>query len=130
MANLLIIDDEELVRLTLRQMLEEAGHAVAEAADGAEGITLYKECSADLVVTDIIMPNKEGIETIMELRNHDPAVKIIAISGGGRLRNLDFLNVAGKFGATRMLAKPFEDEEFLEAVEDCLRQSADGPRSP
>ena len=130
MANILIIDDEELVRLTLRQMLEDAGHDVAEAADGREGIARYKERPADLVITDIIMPEKEGIETIIELQHHDPAIQIIAMSGGGRLRNLDFLNVAEKFGATRILAKPFEDEEFLEAVEDCLRQRQDAKRVP
>jgi YesN/AraC family two-component response regulator len=130
MANILIIDDEELVRLTLQQILEEAGHVVREAADGAEGIRLYQESPADLVVTDIIMPDTEGIETIIQLRKHDPAVNIIAISGGGRVRNLDFLDVAEKFGAARVLAKPFEEEELLEAVDECLGQTAAAQGTP
>ncbi len=120
MAKILIIDDEELVRLTLRQILEDAGHEVSEAENGAVGVACYKESPADLIVTDIIMPEMEGVETIVQLRSHDPAVRIIAISGGGRLRNLDFLSVAENYGAMRIIAKPFDDEELLAAVDDCL----------
>ena len=120
MARILIIDDEELVRFTIRQILEAAGHDVGEAKNGAEGLTRFKTNPYELVITDIIMPEKEGIETIIELHRDFPATRIIAISGGGRTRNLDFLKLAGQFGAAVSLAKPFSDDELIAAVDSCL----------
>ena len=85
MALILIIDDDDQIRRVLRKTLERDGYDVADAPNGKEGIRLYRENPADLVITDIIMPEKEGIETIRELRRDFPEVKIIAISGGGRI---------------------------------------------
>ncbi len=116
MAKVLVIDDEELARFTMREILESAGHEVVEAGNGREGLELQRKDPCDAVVTDIIMPEKEGIETIVELRKDFPQITIVAISGGGRTRNLDFLGLAQKFGADRILAKPFSDEDLLAAL--------------
>ena len=120
MAKILIIDDEEQVRLYLRSILEPEGHEVVEAPDGKVGLQLYREEPVDLIITDVFMPEKEGLETIRELRSEYPEVKIIAISGGGRTGNLDFLPLAKTFGALRTLAKPFDRQEMLDAVQEVL----------
>jgi len=106
----------------LRQLLERAGYEVVEAPDGAVGLALYYEHPADLVITDILMPEKEGIETISTLRKTASGVKIIAISGGGggRLNKEDVLLSAQAFGALRTLAKPVAREELLAAVQETL----------
>lgn len=118
MKRILVIDDDSQTRQMLRQALERAGYSVVEARDGAEGLQYYQENPADLVITDILMPEKEGLETIRELREKFPSVKIIAISGGGRTGKLDFLPVAKKLGALRTLYKPFPLQELLDAVRD------------
>jgi DNA-binding NtrC family response regulator len=120
MARVLLIDDEEYVRMTLTQALEDDGHDVLVAINGQDGLNRYKAEMPDLVVTDVLMPEKEGIETILELRKIDPNAKIIVISGGGRINNLDFLEVARKFGATAALKKPFPIDEFSRVVAECL----------
>lgn len=120
MAKILVVDDEDLVRMTLRQMLEADGHEVLEAANGREGVALHSSDPVDLVVTDIIMPEQEGIETIVQLRRKNPQLKIIAISGGGRMKNMDFLKIASHVGADATLTKPFSTKELLETVNDCL----------
>ena len=120
MARIIVIDDEQQVRTTLREILEHEGYEVTEAADGAEGMKLFREEPADLVVTDMIMPNKEGMETIMDLRREFPEVKIIAISGGGRIGPESYLEVAEGFGAMRIFTKPFDIEEFLVAIRELL----------
>lgn len=89
MTRILVIDDEPQVRAMLRQMLEREGYEVVEAEEGEEGMRRYREQPVDLVITDILMPQKEGIETIRALRRTNPGVKIIAISGGGRMSKLD-----------------------------------------
>ncbi len=96
------------------------GHEVVNASNGKEGIKLFRENGADLIITDIVMPEKEGLETIMELRKGYPDVKIIAISGGGRVDPESYLTMAEKMGASRTLTKPFEREELLEAVRELL----------
>lgn len=120
MARILVIDDEQLARFTMREILESAGHEVEEAKNGAQGIACQKSQPFDVVITDIIMPEKEGVQTIIELRRDYPTLPIIAISGGGRTRNLDFLKIAERYGAKRILAKPFSEEELLDAVGTCL----------
>ncbi len=120
MARILVIDDEELARFTMREILEGAGHEVAEARNGNQGLAFQKAQLFDLVVTDIIMPDKEGVETIIELKRDFPDLPIIAISGGGRTRNLDFLKLAEQYGAQKILAKPFSEEDLVEAVKTCL----------
>lgn len=120
MARILVVDDEELARFTIRDILETAGHEVDEATNGNEAISSQTANPFDLIITDIIMPEKEGVETIIELKRDYPDLKIIAISGGGRTRNLDFLKLADEFGADKILAKPFSEEELLERVNTCL----------
>ncbi|MEA1946586.1 MAG: response regulator [Thermodesulfobacteriota bacterium] len=120
MAIILIIDDNNQFRAMLREMLERTGYKVVEASDGKEGIKLYREKATDLIITDLIMPEKEGIETIMELRRDFPDVKIIAISGGGRLDPGQYLSMAQKLGAQRTFAKPVARAELLKAVRELL----------
>jgi CheY-like chemotaxis protein len=119
---ILVIDDEESVRAVLRQMLEKEGYKVEEAPDGAIGMSLLQDRPIDLIITDLFMPEKEGIETMREVQKSFPQVKIIAMSGGGRMGKLDFLPMAESFGAQRTLAKPFERKELLEAVRAVLAQ--------
>ncbi len=120
MTRILVIDDDDRFRSMLEQMLTKAGYEVATAANGHAGLQLQRAAPAALVITDLIMPEKEGMETIMELRRSFPAVRIIAISGGGRHGTQDFLPVAAKLGAARTLAKPFTRDELLEAVRAAL----------
>jgi DNA-binding NtrC family response regulator len=124
MARILIIDDDEQMRLMLEQMLARAGHQVEPASNGQEGLALYRNSPTDLIITDLIMPEKEGIETIIEIRREFPLAKIIAISGGGRVGAMDFLPLARRLGAARTLAKPFEREQLVEAVTEVLAQAA------
>ena len=122
MASVLIIEDDDQFRAMLRDMLKLAGYEVEEATDGKEGIKLYKENPKDLVVTDIIMPEQEGIETIIELRRSFPDVKIIAISGGGQISAEEHLQMARDLGAIQTLHKPFGREKLLEAIREVLRE--------
>lgn len=120
MAQVLIIEDEQLVRMVLRDMLEAAGHQVTEAEDGEQGLAQFGAHPADIVVTDIVMPRKEGFETIEELRRRHPGVKIIAISGGDRHRGSGTLTVAKGLGAHGVLMKPFRRQELLAMIDDIL----------
>ena len=120
MAAILVIDDDEDVRDIVAQVLEGAGHRVTTARNGREGLTSFRADRPDVVVTDIIMPDKEGIETIRDLRTIAPGTPIIAMSGGGRTGNMDFLEVATEFGATRVLRKPFESRDLLDMVSQVL----------
>lgn len=124
MASILIVDDEKLARMTVRQMLEGEGHEVCDAGNGQAALDQLAGTQVDVVVTDIVMPDKEGIQTIIELRRDYPEVKIIAMSGGGRVGNVDFLTVAKQIGAEHVLRKPFRQRELMEAVNDCLTASA------
>ncbi|MDT8375177.1 MAG: response regulator [Mariprofundaceae bacterium] len=120
MGKILIIDDEVQFRKMVRQMLERAGHTVVEAADGRQGEYLYRQQPADLIITDIFMPEQEGIETIIAMKRKYPDVKIIAVSGGGRNDGLRFLNQAEHLGADRIFEKPFERQELLHAITEIL----------
>ena len=126
MTTILIVDDQDAVRMVLRDALEQEGSHVQEARNGAEAILMYRENPADVIVTDIIMPDKEGIETIIELRELAPDVKIIAISGGGRIRANDFLDMAKKLGAAHVLRKPFRMKELVDLVKSCLANGRHG----
>jgi CheY-like chemotaxis protein len=121
MAHILVIDDDDSIRIALRKMLEGDGHVVVEAADGAEGMRLYWESPTDLVITDILMPEKEGFEVIRELRRTNPDVKIIAVSGNITRGGPDFLPQASDMGAAYTLPKPFTREQLLGLVRDALR---------
>ncbi|MDH3231476.1 MAG: response regulator [Alphaproteobacteria bacterium] len=120
MGRILVVDDEELVRETLCHMLEDAGYEVFEATNGNEALQAFEEQKIDVVVTDIFMPEKEGLETIAELRQRKPDVKIIAVSGGGGDGKLDYLDFAKRFGAISVLTKPFLREQVLSAVKAIL----------
>jgi DNA-binding response OmpR family regulator len=120
MVCILLIDDDDQVRTSIRKFLVREGYDVVEAPDGKAGMRFFQQKRVDLVITDIIMPEKEGIETIIELRRHFPEVKIIAISGGGCLEPDGYLNVAQKVGAHRIFAKPFELEDLLASVRQLL----------
>jgi CheY-like chemotaxis protein len=122
MARILVIDDDSLIRETLRRMLEGAGHEVTEAEDGAAGLKAVSAQRPDLVVTDIYMPGKEGIETIRELRQIVPGLKIIAISGSSWSSGHDALSSAKLLGADRTLPKPFRREQLLASIRDCLQE--------
>lgn len=122
MANILVADDEQAIRSILKMVLQMAGHAVEAASNGEEVLALARQRKFDLIVTDIIMPKKEGIETILELKKLNPAIKVIAISGGGRKGSMDFLQVAQMVGASHTIAKPFEPEDLVAAVEKCLKE--------
>lgn len=117
---ILIIDDDEQLREMLRRMLEYAGYEVIEACDGDEAMKVLRHHEVDLVITDILMPNREGLETIMELRRGRPQVPIIAISGGGWGPTSNYLVTANKLGAAKTLAKPFTRQEILDAVSEVL----------
>ena len=120
MPHVLLIDDEKLVRLTVRKMLEAEGYDVSEAEDGRDGLDSFKQQPFDLVITDMVMPEREGIETIAAIRKIKPDQKILAISGGGRNKNLDYLSMAVLQGAADKLAKPFSRSELLSVVTRCL----------
>jgi len=113
---ILIIEDDERIRELLRTFLEAAGYLVVDAENGAVGIKKYRENTIDLVITDLIMPEKEGIETIRELKALNPQVKIIAMSGGGVLDPEEYLSIAKRLGVLQTLAKPFSREEIVTAV--------------
>jgi CheY-like chemotaxis protein len=120
MTKILIIDDDDGFREMLHEMLEREGFIIFSAPDGAEGIKIYMKENPELVITDIIMPEKEGLETILELKKNAPELKIIAISGGGRSQPGDYLRIAKYFGAIKTLAKPFSKIEILEAISEVM----------
>lgn len=120
MAKILIIDDEAQFRKMLRQMLERAGFEVIEAADGKQGDKLFRIFLPSLIITDIFMPEREGLETIMGIKREFPNAKIIAVSGGGRGGDELFLKQAKQFGADRAFKKPFERHALLGAIAELL----------
>jgi CheY-like chemotaxis protein len=120
MARILLIDDDDDLRTMLSLTLAHFGHTVVEARNGKEGLALLPSAQADLVITDIVMPEKEGIETITELRKNCPKLKIIAMSGGGRGNAGDYLHTAKFMGATKVLAKPFTNDLLQAAISELL----------
>jgi two-component system chemotaxis response regulator CheY len=117
MSSVLVVDDEDQVRQLLRETLEQAGYEVQEARDGKEGLARYRAKPTDVVIMDILMPDQDGLESIMTLRREFPACRIIAITGGSDMIGiLNFLDVAKMLGARRTLHKPFEMKTLLEAV--------------
>ena len=123
MHKILVIDDNVVVRNTIIQMLESEGYEVVSAEDGRRGLSVFRSEKTDLVITDIIMPEKEGIETIRDIRGEAPDTKIIAISGGGRMGNTDFLKIARQLGASDVIAKPLDPDHFISVVRDRLAKA-------
>ena len=120
MASVLVVDDEPEIRSLLRQVLERDGHAVTEAENGRKAVRALREGSIDLVITDIVMPEQEGMETILQIRRLRPDMKIIAMSGGGRRLSMDFLPLAARLGADRTIEKPFKAAHVAAAVSELL----------
>ena len=121
MKQILIIDDEPMIRSILRKMFENEGFKAITASDGQKGLELFNKEQVDLIITDIVMPEKEGTELIIELRKGHPDVPIIAISGGGKNPANDYLNIAKLLGANEVLEKPFTKKELLNAVKKVLK---------
>ena len=120
MAHIVIIDDEDIVLKSLQAMLESGGHEVLTASNGEIGIELCRREKTDLVITDLLMPEKGGIEVIVGLQKDMPNIKIIAITGGGQMGDLIFLKHAEMLGAARSLEKPILRQELLKAVDEVL----------
>ena len=130
MARILLIEDNHDLRTMLAEHLTLAGHTVIEAGDGREGLDLFRRGGADLVITDIVMPETEGLAVLMELRTAQPPVKVIAMSGAGQAGGADYLGTARLMGAAKVLLKPFRTAALLAAVNELLPGSAGGGGSP
>jgi YesN/AraC family two-component response regulator len=120
LAHILVIDDDEQIRDVLKLMLEHEGYIVDTAENGFEGVNLYKEKGADLVITDILMPGMGGVQTIMELRLISPDVKVIAISGGDQIAPEYYLRVIKNLGTLHEMKKPINREELIKAIQTLL----------
>lgn len=116
MARILFVDDDEMVRYALGKYLHRAGHDVTAATDGGEALKHVAEQSFDIVVTDIIMPNVEGVELIVQLLKEHPGLPIIAISGGGRVGRQEYLSLAEALGVRATLPKPLDPDTLLELI--------------
>lgn len=125
MARILLIDDDQIVRTVLKRLLTSAGYEVVEAIDGNEGVVSYQEQGADLVLVDIFMPTKSGLEVLQELKRFDPDVKMVSMSGVGIQDGLDLEDYAKRYGALEALQKPIEKEVLLRTIETVLQ--GDGP---
>ena len=121
MADIIVIDDDPALRGTIRKILERGGHEVREAEDGEAGLRRVAEQIPELVITDLLMPEKEGIETIMELQEHYPDLPVIALSGAGGADDPGPLTDAELLGARATLPKPFSVEKLLSTVDRVLR---------
>lgn len=116
MPRILVIDDEPLLRSTIVTLLNREGFTVEDALDGQTGMAMFHKSQPDLVITDIFMPNKDGIEIIKELKRSYPLTKIIAMTGGGQIRLMEIATAANILGADYILHKPFDRKALLEAV--------------
>ena len=121
MHRILIIDDEHQVRVMLKKRLERKGFSITTASDGNEGMHLFNKEQFDLVITDIIMPEKEGVEVIQELRKCNHNLPIIAISGGGKIAPEYYLELAKSLGANEIFEKPIDKDKFLNAINKALK---------
>jgi len=133
MSRILVIDDEELIRRVLRSILERAGHTVLDAPNGSEGMSLWRDEPVDVVVTDIYMPEKDGMQVLLEMKQLATKPKIIAMSGGGQKGLLDLRTSALGLGADGVLLKPFDESTVLFTIQGILTGHTDGhdtaPRS-
>jgi len=126
LTSILLIEDDHLFRETLANALTERGFAVTQAADGEAGVKLFRVAPTDLVITDIVMPNKEGIALVVELHRDFPKLGIIAMSGGAARDPALYLKLAGLFGANRTLPKPFTIDALLGAIQGMLAETGKG----
>mgnify|MGYP001263502603 FL=1 len=123
MAIIVIVDDDPTIQLIAGELLRAEGHAIVHASDGVEALKVLSTVAADLVVLDMLMPNMDGLETIIEMRRSHPDTKILAISSGGPMGPHDLLRTARLFGADETLAKPLTFSTFGATVERLLSQS-------
>ncbi len=121
MACILVVDDDIQMKGMLTEALEIAGYTVEGASNGTEALEMLKEKKFDLAIIDVVMPEKEGIGTMRELRRDYPDLKFFAISGGGRIGPVEYLEVAESLGARRTFVKPFERKEMIKAVNEELK---------
>jgi DNA-binding response OmpR family regulator len=124
MGRILIIDDDYHILKMMKKMLERAGFEVELASNGNEGLKVFKTTPADLVICDIIMPEKEGLETIREMKRLYTNLKILAMSGGGRVTTKSYLNTARAFGATKTMGKPFSQKQMVSTVQELMRNAS------
>jgi DNA-binding response OmpR family regulator len=120
----LVVEDNVVVRDTVTMLLEDEGFNVVTAIDGIDGLRKFHNIKPDVVLTDIIMPEKEGISLIMDIRRGSKDVKIIAMSGGGRIGNMDLVTLATALGANGGVCKPFDDLELIETIRALLEPAA------
>lgn len=120
MARILVVDDDPFVRKSLTHILASQGHQIHEAENGRHGEALALREKPEIMVIDLLMPEQEGLETILSLRKRRHDLKILAISGGGKMRYPEFLTIAGKFGADATLAKPFDRAALMNALAPLL----------
>src|SRR5438552_18054585 len=127
MARIIVIDDNDAARVTMRRVLEKAGHQVLEASDGDAGLKLLAEIGVTLVITDIFMPGQDGIVTLRRIKKEVPGVRVIAVSGGDSTGRIDLRKDAELLGAARTLRKPFSPAELRRAVEEALALDSETP---
>ena len=118
--NIVVIDDDDLVCETIVSFLEIAGHNVSSANDGDKGIEIIKDTQPNLVITDIVMPTKEGMETIIDIKKFNPDTKIIAISGQGWSSGVSYLEMAERLGANATISKPFTRQDLMDTVAEVM----------
>ena len=123
MSAILVVDDDPQVLEVVGEMLRLEGYDVVTAADGREAVAKFRDTPFDLVITDLIMPEKEGLETIVEIRTVRRSVPVIAMSGGGRIGPTDYLETARHIGASATLAKPFARSELITLVSHLLSEA-------
>jgi len=119
-TRILVVDDEEIMRAFLKEVLSDEGYVVELAVSGRDAVEKMEQQQYDIIITDIVMPNKEGLETITEIRRLQENVKIIAISGGGRFGNTDYLEIAERFGADKTFHKPLDLDNLEAAINELL----------
>jgi len=120
MSSVLVIDDDPAICLVVQQVLQRRGFEVSTAGDGQSGLQRFAELNPDLVIVDILMPGKEGIATILEMREAQPDARILAMTGGGSFAANEVLRIAELVGADNSLKKPFAPTELVATVERCL----------
>jgi DNA-binding NtrC family response regulator len=119
---IMVVDDDAGIRRTLQILLNKAGYEVIQACDGSEAVRLWRDRGGDLVITDLHMPEKDGIQTIIELLSHTPGIRIIAMSGGGQTKRLDLLGNMALLGSVHTIEKPFTLAEMMTVVNRALNQ--------
>ncbi len=120
MAGILVVEDDDDLRIMLKESLERRKHKITEASNGREALNKFKPSITDLVITDLLMPEQDGIGLILELRKIKPGIKVVAISGGGKIGPSNYLDMAKALGADAVFPKPFNLMQFIEEIEKLI----------